>query len=82
MLDFLGKANTSIHGLGEDDTAIPRYAQTGRDLGLTIQNTVPLTSALIVHRVVIAAGPDQACGRPVAHLRERPLLHLSLLHTI
>ena len=25
MLDFSGKANTSIHGLGEDDTAIPHH---------------------------------------------------------
>ena len=34
----------------------PRYAQTVGDLGLAIQNTAPLSSGLIVPRVVIAEG--------------------------
>ena len=33
-----------------------RYAQTLGDLGLALQNTVPLSSGLIVPRVVIPEG--------------------------
>ena len=34
----------------------PRYTQTAGDLGLAIQSTVPLSSGLIVVRVVIDDG--------------------------
>ena len=33
-----------------------RYARTIGDLGLAIQNTAPLSSGLMVHRVVLAEG--------------------------
>ena len=39
MLDFSGKANTSIHGLGEEDTA---RSMSGSDLDS--MNNIPYTS--------------------------------------
>ena len=46
MLDFSGKANTSIHGLGEDDTASPSPLSLASEV---FENMTPTAALNIIY---------------------------------